>query len=204
MKTMLRYAAVLTLAVAGVFGWANTALAQEEPPPAETAYANAIVCADPDCADLENVFGMEGASITSLDATGAVIDSCTVVAYPSGMDGCDLIPHAGDGFYEVVPTDEYAGYTLLSAEPEVLESESHGIQLNWYFAPTADEVPPEDDDITPPDDVSTPPADGDDPVTGLPDTGTGPGSRTGLLAGAAVGAALIAAGATGIRKMQHR
>lgn len=109
------------------------------PPPSvdqpDTAYANVIVCADQACADGANTTSMGGATITSYNAAGEVIDACEVVTYPSGMDGCNIIKHAGDGSYQVTPTADYAGYNLLSTEPVVLESMSHGTQLHWFYAP---------------------------------------------------------------------
>lgn len=183
MKTLLRVMVVLSLSLVGIVGVANTALAQNNPE--GSAYANVVVCNDPDCADLTNTVGMEGAIVTSLDAAGTEIDSCAIETFPSGMDGCVVTQHDGDGWYEV--SNMYAGYILLSEEPEVLESESHGTQLVWYAAPVADDAPP--------------PADGTDPVMDLPETGAGIGENSGFLAAAAMGIALMAVGATGARRL---
>lgn len=131
----------------------------------ESAYANVIVCSDPDCADGVNVSSMEGATITSLDTSGEVIDSCEVVVYPGGMNGCNVTKHAGDGSYQVTPTAAYGSYTMLGDGPVVLESESHGTQLVWYFAPPASEAQ-----------VTTPVV-----VTGLPSTGVGSFANPGVL-----------------------
>lgn len=180
MKTLLRFAAVLSFALAGSFAWSGHAVAQMEE---SEAYANVVVCNDAACEDMAGTTGMEGATITSFDAAGDVIDTCAVETFASGLDGCVITQHAGDGWYSATLTDAYADYVLLDDAPEVLESASHGTQLVWYAAPAVDAAPPVED-----------------PVEELPDVGIGIGSQTDLLAVAAFGLALLAVGATGIRR----
>lgn len=175
MRTLLRIAAVLSFALVAAFGLANSAVAQNMTD--ADAYANVVVCDDAECADLAGTAGMEGAVITSFDAAGAEIDSCAVETFASGMDGCVITKHAGDGSYAV--SNMTAGYALLDEAPEVLESESHGTQLVWYAAPADDAAPP---------------------VSEVPDVGVGIGSQTDLLAAAAFGIALLAVGATAMRR----
>lgn len=137
MKTLLKIIAILSLALAGSIGFSNTSFAQNNPE--GSAYANVVLCADADCT--ETAGGMEGAVVTSFNAAGVEIDSCSVETFPSGMDGCVVAQHAGDGWYVV--SNLLPGYTLLGDTPEVLESESHGTQLNWYAIPAEydDEIP---------------------------------------------------------------
>ena len=178
MKTLLRFAAVLGLVLTGVVGFTNAAVAQNNPE--GSAYANVVVCWNEECGVI-NPDGMEGALITSYDAAGIEIDSCAVEVFASGMNGCVLTMHDGSGSYSV--ENLTAGYTLLSEEPEVLESESHGTQLVWYAV-----APPEDTVI-------------EDPIDELPEVGVGSGipGQAGFLAAAAVGIVLMALGATGLR-----
>lgn len=183
MKTLLRFAAVLALMLAASFAWSSHAVAQNNPE--GMAYANVVLCTDADCTTSEG--GMEGAVITSLDAAGAEIDSCAVETFPSGLDGCVITRHEGDGSYAV--SNLHDGYALLSEAPEVLESESHGTQLVWYAAPAVEEVPPAETD----------------PIDELPEVGVGVGigSQTGLLAAAAFGIALMAIGASAVRGVRR-
>lgn len=183
MKTLLRIAAVLSLTLVAAFGLANAAVAQNVTD--ADAYANVVVCHDPECADLAGTTGMEGAVVTSFDAAGAEIDSCAVETFPSGMDGCVITKHDGDGSYAVSGIAD--GYALVDETPEVLESESHGTQLVWYAAPVADAAPP-----------------AEDPVEEMPEVGVGIGSQTDLLAVAAFGIALLGVGATAMRRYGSR
>ena len=185
MKTLLRFAAVLSLALMASFAWSSHAVAQNNPE--GMAYANVVLCTDADCTTTEG--GMEGAVITSLDAAGVEIDSCAVEVFPSGLDGCIVTQHAGDGSYAV--SNLHEGYALLSEAPEVLESESHGTQLVWYAAPVADDTAP------PPAEV--------DPIDEFPEVGVGVGigSQTGLLAVAAFVIALMAIGAGAVRGVRR-
>lgn len=183
MKTLLRFATVLSLALVGLFAWNTHAVAQMED---NEAYANIVVCTDPECAGETDMGGMEGATITSYDAAGNVIDTCNVETFPSGLNGCVITQHDGDGSYSAATTADFPGYSLLSDAPEVLESESHGTQLVWYAVPPAEDIAP-------------PPAEGDDPVDELPEVGVGIGSHTEMLAAAAFGIALLAIGAIAMR-----
>lgn len=182
MKTLLRIAAVLSFAVAGAFAWGGYAVAQNVTE--DEAYANIVVCTDPACEGETDMGGMEGATITSYNAAGEVIDACNVETFVSGLNGCVITQHGGDGSYSAEITSEFAGYSLLSDQPEVLESESHGTQLVWYAAPPAEET--------------APPA--EDPVEELPDVGVGVGSHSSLLAAAAFGVALLGVSATALRR----
>lgn len=176
MKSTFHLMAVLAFIVS--FGFAgSTALAQNNPE--GMAYATVVTCDDADCTTTSA--GMEGAVVASFDGAGAEIDSCAVEVFPSGLDGCIVTRHDGDGWYEVSNLAE--GYSLVSDSPEVLQSESHGTQLVWYAAPAADPVPPSDG-----------------PVTELPETGVGIGNSSGYLAAAAFGIALIAIGSCTARR----
>ena len=77
MLVIVRWGAVFLVAVLAAVGWMSTALAQDGDE-SDSMRVNVIVCVDPDCVDTVNIFTMEGASVTSLDAAGAVVDSCTV------------------------------------------------------------------------------------------------------------------------------
>lgn len=179
MRSLLRIAAVMSLVLVATVGMANSTVAQNVSE--NEAYANVVMCNDADCADLTGTTGMEGATVTSLDAAGSEIDSCAVETFPSGMDGCVITKHDGEGSYVV--SDLLDGYTLIDEAPEVLESQSHGTQLVWYAAPAADEVPAEEA-----------------PVDELPGVGIGIGGQTDLLAVAAFGIALLGVSATVMRR----
>lgn len=177
MRTLFRIAAVLSFALVAAFGVANSAVAQNVTD--AEAYANVVPCLDESCDNVDPA-GMEGVVITSIDAAGAEIDSCAVEVFPaSGMHGCVITKHAGDGSYAV--SNMTAGYALLDEAPEVLESESHGTQLVWYAAPIG-----EDDSAL--------------PVSEVPDVGVGIGDQTDLLAAAAFGIALLGVSATAMRR----
>ena len=181
MRSLIRVAVVMSLALVAVFGMANVTTAQNVSE--NEAYANVVVCTDPDCAGAPDMGGMEGAIITSYDAAGVEIDSCAVETFASGLNGCVITQHDGDGWYSATITDAFAGYTLLDDAPEVLESVSHGTQLVWYAVPAADGAPP-----------------AEDPVEEMPEVGVGIGSQSDLLAVAAFGIALLGVSAAAMRK----
>ena len=180
MTSRIRFVALLTAMLMTFWGMGQTALAQNMTE--NDAYANVVICSDAECSDPTDFAGMEGATITSLDADGVEIDSCAVETFVSGMDGCVLVKHDGTGGYAVGNLQD--GYQLLSDEPDVAESESHGTQLTWYAAPVAAEAP----------------VDSVSPVEELPETGIGIAAQTDLLIVALLGVSLVGTGATIMRR----
>lgn len=175
----------LLLAVFSLAAIVSPTLAQDSPP---TVRVNVIACVDPDCADTVNLVTMEGATVASFDASGAQLDACTVTETPSGMAACALILAPEGGWYTTEPTAAYAGYRLVSSEPEVFESEMHGTILVWYYAPGAAPAEPAP--------IQAPPATG---VTVLPSTGVGAATNSGLLAAVALTIGVGAAVGTRLR-----
>lgn len=178
---------IVALLIAALAFAPATIAAKEEP---SDIRVNVIACVDPDCANTLDIVTMVGATVSSLDASGAVIDSCMVTETPSGMVDCSLAPPTEGGSWQIAPAAAYAGYNLVSLDPTIFESEMHGAVYVWYFAPTA-EVPTE----------QTPAP--TQPVTGLPSTGVGSASSAGLLSIMPIALALLAIAATAIRGEQR-
>lgn len=155
---------------------------------AEMVNVTVNACVDSDCANMVDITTVEGAVVSTVDASGAVIESCTVTLTFSGMVDCALTAAPADGWYQVDIPAGYEGYTLRSANPEVLVSESHGTILVWHIAPAAVARPTESP--TSPNQVP------DGVVTSLPDTGTGAIAPSGNLVALAAGMVLAGIGAT--------
>ena len=127
---------VVLIALAAVFGSILSTAAQQQ-----EINVNVIGCVDPDCVDTVNIFTMDGATVSSYDAAGALIDSCTVSSAPDGFDGCQLAA-TNDATFAITPSAEYAGYVLLSDAPAIFESPDRGVWV-WYFVPPAEAPAPE-------------------------------------------------------------
>jgi hypothetical protein len=111
----------------------------EVPAPETELKVTAIGCVDADCTNTVDIFTMDGATISSYDSAGTLMDSCTVSTAADDFDGCLVVRAPEDGSYGVTPSAGYADYTLLSSSPEVFESEVHGTTYVWYFVPPAGE-----------------------------------------------------------------
>lgn len=98
------------------------------PEPVE-APVNVVIC-DDDC-DLPRT--LDGAVVTSFDAAGLELDSCTVSSAPDDFDGCLLdMPGDDSGSFEITPPAGTEGYVLRSLEPEYVER----VDLRlWTFIP---------------------------------------------------------------------
>ncbi len=181
---------VVLIALAAVFGSILSTAAQQQ-----EINVNVIGCVDPDCVDTVNIFTMDGATVSSYDAAGALIDSCTVSSAPDGFDGCQLAA-TNDATFAITPSAEYAGYVLLSDAPAIFESPDRGVWV-WYFAPEKDNAlpPPTQAPAAP-----TVPA----PVTGLPSTGVGAVASPHLAAVYAVIPFILAAAAVAANRIDRR
>lgn len=132
-----RLRAIWLMVVVGfAVGGFMPAAAQEE-----TVEKLAIVysCETLDCSDADGVKDpMTGATVTSFDALGAEVDSCTTNEYGQ----CALlIPAAEDGTYTVLAGPGFESYQLLSSTPESTGEGGDGRE--WTFVPTG-ETPSED------------------------------------------------------------
>jgi hypothetical protein len=138
MHKFARTGIVLLLFLASVFGLLSTASAQDAP----ELNVNVIGCVDAACENTVDIFTMDGATVTSYDAAGAVVDSCTVSSAADDFDGCLLAPAPEGGSYDIVAPAGYEGYTLFSDSPEIFESPDRGTWV-WYFLPPVDGSAPE-------------------------------------------------------------
>lgn len=119
----------LLVAVGIALGGAHGAAAQSD-----TVEKVAVVysCETVDCSDADGVKDpMAGATVTSYDASGGEVDSCTTEANGQCLL---LIPAAEDGSYEVIAGPGFEGYTLVSSTPDVTGEAGDGRE--WTFVPT--------------------------------------------------------------------
>jgi len=158
-----------------------------EEAPGEGVAVNVVACRDARCDDAVT---MDGAELVSFE-DGVEIDRCTVTSAPEDFDGCTLLIGADRADVEITPPADYAGYVLLSEEPEMYESPEGGPIHLWIFVPVDEEPAPAAPGAT------------EAAVTGLPSTGAGMAGGndlpTLLLALAGVGAVML-----GITTMRPR
>lgn len=134
---------------------------------------NVIICDDDSCLCLDSECAsprtLDGAVVTSFDAAGTQVDSCTVSSEFEDFDGCFLdILEDGSASFEVAAPVGTEGYVLKSLEPEYIAN----LDLRlWSFIPDGAEptaAPTEAPATTEPTAASTAA-----PVTALPKTGAG-------------------------------
>ena len=128
---------VFLIAIAAVFGSILTTAAKQQ-----EISVNVIGCVDADCIDTVNIFTMDGATVSSYDAAGTLIDSCTVSSAPDEFDGCQLAA-GSDATFAITPSAAYADYTLFSDAPAIFESPDRGVWV-WYFVPPTEGPAPQE------------------------------------------------------------
>ena len=111
------------------------------PPETVEVPVNVIICDDDTClcldAECASPRTLDGAVVSSFDATGTQIDACTVSSEFDDFDGCFLdIPADGGGSFEITGPAGTEGYVLKSQEPEFIGNLN--LRL-WSFIPDGEE-----------------------------------------------------------------
>lgn len=132
MHTFTRAGLFLLLTIAALIGSLSGASAQD----AEIT-VNVIGCVDAACENTVDIFTMDGATVTTYDAAGTPIDSCTVSSAAADFDGC-LVAASSEATFEIAPSAEYGNYALLSESPTIFESPNGGVWV-WYFVPPVEQ-----------------------------------------------------------------
>lgn len=177
MRSLLRCAQAFTIAFLMLAGLSVSTSAQEA---AEEVHVNVIRCADPDCTDVST---MEGATVTTYDASGTMIDFCTVSA---ASFGCDVLALPIDGYFEISAASEFQDHQLISEAPEVVTGGAYEVAYNWYYVRLG-QVPPT---VVPGDKIPV--------VKDLPATGAGEApSQLPIVVGATLVTLVVAAGVRG-------
>jgi hypothetical protein len=138
MRSLAHIIACFGFVLFAILGATLTAGAQGEPPATRDVVAVAYFCDTTDCANEPDGAknSLEGATITSYDAAGNLVDSCVTESAGS----CSLtIPAAEDGTYTVEAPAGFETYTLVSSTPESTGEGGDGRE--WTFVPAVDPEP---------------------------------------------------------------